>query len=115
MLVAVYSSIFFATPVLVDLKEREPRFKLHKQRVLQRRQAALTGTRKGSKTVKGKVLAEDEDEDEDDEAVDDTPELASAGAGARSGANRPQPRKRTNAGGRSGGRPRGGGRSGRRR
>jgi preprotein translocase subunit SecF len=115
MLVAVYSSIFFATPVLVDLKEREPRFKLHKQRVLQRRQAALTGgTRKGSKTAKSKVAVEDVDDDQEDD-VDDTPELASAGAGARSGANRPQPRKRTNAGGRSGGRPRGGGRSGRRR
>ena len=34
MLAAVYSSIFFATPVLVDLKEQEPRFKPHKQRVL---------------------------------------------------------------------------------
>ena len=34
MLAAVYSSIFLATPVLVDLKEAEPRFKLHKQRVL---------------------------------------------------------------------------------
>jgi preprotein translocase subunit SecF len=42
MLVAVYSSIFFATPVLVDLKEREPRFKAHKQRVLARRSAAST-------------------------------------------------------------------------
>ena len=39
MLAAVYSSIFFATPVLVDLKEREPKFKLHKQRVLARRAA----------------------------------------------------------------------------
>jgi preprotein translocase subunit SecF len=37
MLAAVYSSIFFATPVLVDLKESEPRFKAHKQRVLARR------------------------------------------------------------------------------
>jgi preprotein translocase subunit SecF len=37
MLAAVYSSIFLATPVLVDLKEAEPKFKLHKQRVLARR------------------------------------------------------------------------------
>src|SRR4051812_36455336 len=37
MLSAVYSSIFLATPVLVDLKEQEPKFKLHKQRVLARR------------------------------------------------------------------------------
>ncbi|HEY7223851.1 MAG TPA: protein translocase subunit SecF [Micromonosporaceae bacterium] len=37
MLAAVYSSIFFATPVLVDLKEAEPTFKQHKARVLARR------------------------------------------------------------------------------
>lgn len=42
MLAAVYSSIFFATPVLVDLKEQEPRYKLHKQRVLARRAGTLT-------------------------------------------------------------------------
>jgi preprotein translocase subunit SecF len=46
MLAAVYSSIFLATPVLVDLKEQEPRFKLHKQRVLQRRAAAANADRK---------------------------------------------------------------------
>lgn len=37
--VAVYSSIFFATPVLVSLKEREPRYRAHTQRVLARRNA----------------------------------------------------------------------------
>ncbi|HEY3006687.1 MAG TPA: protein translocase subunit SecF [Micromonosporaceae bacterium] len=40
---AVYSSIFFATPVLVTLKEREPRFKAHTQRVLARRAAIARG------------------------------------------------------------------------
>lgn len=43
MLAAVYSSIFFATPVLVDLKLQEPVYRLHTQRVLARR-AAGTGT-----------------------------------------------------------------------
>jgi preprotein translocase subunit SecF len=38
--VAVYSSIFFATPVLVSLKDREPRFRAHTQRVLAKRAAA---------------------------------------------------------------------------
>jgi preprotein translocase subunit SecF len=46
MLAAVYSSIFLATPVLVDLKEAEPKFKLHKQRVLARRAAGGTPERK---------------------------------------------------------------------
>ncbi len=118
MLVAVYSSIFFATPVLVDLKEREPRFKLHKQRVLLRRAAALKEAKKASRSgVKDKAakVTEDDDEEEDEELDEvDTPALASAGARSTGGgaANRPhQPRKRTNSG-KSGNRPRGGGRSG---
>jgi preprotein translocase subunit SecF len=41
--VAVYSSIFFATPVLVTLKEQEPRYKAHTQRVLARRAAIAAG------------------------------------------------------------------------
>jgi preprotein translocase subunit SecF len=40
---AVYSSIFFATPVLVELKSREPRFQAHTQRVLAKRAAAARG------------------------------------------------------------------------
>jgi preprotein translocase subunit SecF len=114
MLAAVYSSIFFATPVLVDLKEREPRFKLHKQRVLQRRAAAENAPRKAA----AKRSASADADDASDEDGEDTQTPALAGAGARSGTQRPaaQPRKRTNAGGKSGNRPRGGGRSsGRRR
>ena len=51
MLAAVYSSIFLATPVLVDLKEAEPRFKQHRNRVLQRRAAGLNADRKATKTA----------------------------------------------------------------
>jgi preprotein translocase subunit SecF len=36
---AVYSSLFFATPFLVWLKEMEPKIKNHTQRVLSRRSA----------------------------------------------------------------------------
>jgi preprotein translocase subunit SecF len=113
MLVAVYSSIFFATPVLVDLKEQEPRFKLHKQRVLQRR-AGLA--RDSARKATAKAVS-DEDDDSDDE---DTPALAGAGA-ARAAANQPtgarQPaRKRTGAGGKPGGsKPRGARSGGRKR
>jgi preprotein translocase subunit SecF len=114
MLAAVYSSIFFATPVLVDLKEREPRFKLHKQRVLQRRAAGLTAARKATKAAK---RATGDDDDELDEPEDDTATPALAAAGARAtGAQRPQPpRKRTTAGGKPGSRPRGGRAGGRKR
>src|SRR5690606_7123898 len=57
MLAAFYSSIFLATPVLVDLKESEPKFKLHKQRVLQRRAAGTAGKRP-SKADAEKATAE---------------------------------------------------------
>ena len=53
MLAAVYSSIFFATPVLVDLKEREPRYKMHKQRVLARRAAGGGAERRTAKVTAG--------------------------------------------------------------
>jgi preprotein translocase subunit SecF len=39
----VFSSIVFATPVLATLKEREPRMKAHRQRVLARRAAGKSG------------------------------------------------------------------------
>jgi preprotein translocase subunit SecF len=87
MLAAVYSSIFFATPVLVALKEAEPRFKLHKQRVLQRRAAGITERRA---TVRQKAPAAAA-------AETSAPDPALAGTAPRTGA-RPQPRKRTGAG-----------------
>ena len=43
MAIAVYSSIFFATPVLVTLKEFEPRIQAHTKRVLARRAAIERG------------------------------------------------------------------------
>jgi preprotein translocase subunit SecF len=43
MAIAVYSSIFFATPVLVTLKEFEPRIQAHTKRVLARRSAIARG------------------------------------------------------------------------
>jgi preprotein translocase subunit SecF len=39
MALAIYSSLFFATPVLVALKDYEPRIRVHNQRVLARRQS----------------------------------------------------------------------------
>jgi preprotein translocase subunit SecF len=110
MLAAVYSSIFFATPVLVDLKEAEPRFKLHKQRVLQRRAAGLAGEKKAgrptpkqAKVAAGTAVA---DSDEDEE----TTEAEMVGTIPRPGA-RPPARKRPAGSKPGGGRP-GGSRSG---
>jgi preprotein translocase subunit SecF len=138
MLAAFFSSIFFATPVLVDLKEREPRYRAHKQRVLTRRAAGESGERRargparagpakagaakagtgkagaagtgkaGAVTAKGTTAGPAPDETADTPAVPETV----AGATPRPGA-RPQPRKRPGA--RPGGARAGGGRSGKRR
>jgi preprotein translocase subunit SecF len=87
MLAAVYSSIFFATPVLVDLKEREPRYKMHKQRVLARRAAGGAERR----TAKVGVTAGAPRQSAADEAA--APSSVLAGAAPRVGA-RPGQRKR---------------------
>lgn len=114
MLGAVYSSIFFATPLLVDLKESEPRFKQHKVRVLQRRASgASERSTKARSTVRaaapGRTTAADEEAAEPDLAT-----AATATAAPRPGA-RPAARKRPGSGGgKSGARP-AGSRGGRRR
>lgn len=52
---AVYSSIFFATPVLVTLKQQEPKFKLHTQRVLARRAGGGQPATKAAKQAPGRT------------------------------------------------------------
>ncbi len=105
--VAVYSSIFFATPVLVSLKEVEPRYRAHTQRVLAKRAAqqrsagrepAVAGAR-AAKTVGEQRAAEPVDQDV----------AALAGAAPKVG-TRPSGRR---GGARSGGSRSGGGRGGR--
>jgi len=56
-----YSSLFLATPLLADLKEREPQFKALHTRVLQRRAGGRVGGQKGDlvarSTIPGGVTA----------------------------------------------------------
>jgi len=56
-----YSSLFLATPLLADLKEREPQFKALHTRVLQRRAGGRVGGQKGGlvarSTIPGGVTA----------------------------------------------------------
>jgi preprotein translocase subunit SecF len=114
MLVAVYSSIFFATPVLVDLKEAEPRFKQHKVRVLQRRAAGVTGDRPAKKTARpGAAAVRPGTPARTAESPAPAAELDLAGTAPRPGA-RPAARKRTGSSGKSSG-ARPGGSRGRRR
>jgi preprotein translocase subunit SecF len=104
---AVYSSIFFATPVLVTLKEREPRYKLHTQRVLAKRAGGST-PREAAKTAPKQAAGRPSAAKT---ATADTPadEPALAGAstprpGARTGS---KPAKRGGKGRPRGGRPSG--------
>ncbi|MFC7217787.1 protein translocase subunit SecF [Streptomyces polyrhachis] len=79
-----YSSIFIATPLVVDLKERDPEVKAHDKRVAARRAAEARAAREG----KGGQGHEGEADAEDDSSQDAEP------AGAGSGPRRQPPRNR---------------------
>jgi preprotein translocase subunit SecF len=110
MMAAFFASIFFATPVLVDLKEQEPRFKMHKQRVLARRAAgggaervpakaarktAAAAKATGAKATGSKATGAKAAQPKIQREVSDTevPAETVAGAAPRPG-SRPQARKR---------------------
>lgn len=103
---AVYSSIFFATPVLVTLKEFEPRHRLHTQRVLARRAGGGVEEPKAPKQAAKRPVAA--------RAEDDAEAPALAGAAPRPGA-RPGAKQAGKRGGGKGGGPRGGRPSGAKR
>ena len=112
MLAAVYSSIFFATPVLVDLKESEPRFKAHRQRVLARRASGGGEVRRPKPSTVRQTVAVPKKGTAAATAQAETviEDGALAGAAPRPGA-RPQARKRPGGSKPGGGKP-GGSRSG---
>lgn len=100
---AFFSSIFFATPLLVTLKEQEPRIKAHGQRVLARRAAVRSGdvAPRGERTRTGSASAPLLPEEE----------AALASAAPRPGARPSAKRNTNNRGNRPGGagnRPSGG-------
>jgi preprotein translocase subunit SecF len=99
--IAVYSSIFFATPVLTTLKSYEPKYQAHTQRVLARRAAIARGevAPKAARSPKQSSPAEPRDEAE---------VAALAGAAPKVGSRPTAKRPSGNRGGRSGSRPRGG-------
>jgi preprotein translocase subunit SecF len=114
-----YSSMFLATPWLVDIKMLDTRYKLHAQRVAARRagidpREARKAAKKGQPSLTKKPAREvDEDEldDVDDVEDDDAPVAkkstkALAGSGSRSGT-----RGGSGGGARSGGSGSGGGRA----
>jgi preprotein translocase subunit SecF len=96
MAVAFYSSITLATPLLVVLKNQEPRIQAHNKRIQARRGAIA----RGELTPKGAPRRES-----DEEPVEDPEAAALAGAAPKVG-SRPAARR---TGGARGGRPAGGG------
>ena len=93
-----YSSIFIATPVLADLKEREPQYVALRNRVAAKRGGAAaarpgrsggtgTATAAASTGTATAVLERGEDEDDLDSDADDAPAAGTAG-GARQVRNR---------------------------
>ncbi|MEJ3744852.1 protein translocase subunit SecF [Actinomycetes bacterium KLBMP 9797] len=112
MAVAFYSSIFFATPLLVTMKEFEPKFRAHTQRVLARRAAIARGevVPKGARSAKPVKQAGSAESEPGSDA-----ELAAlSGAAPKVGA-RPGTTGKRAQGGSRGGRPGGGNRPGRKR
>jgi preprotein translocase subunit SecF len=122
MLTGAYSSLFLATPWLVDLKMLDQRYKLHAQRVLGKR-AALAKSADGEVKARartGAKAAAEPDEDEDLQARVDALAASSAprvgakpaakasgsraggakstGARSGSGGGKAQPRKRSGGG-----------------
>ncbi|WP_327357454.1 protein translocase subunit SecF [Streptomyces sp. NBC_01304] len=92
-----YSSIFIATPLVADLKEREPQMKALKKRILTKRAAAAA---KGDSAEGGQTSFE---KDEPQDTVEDDEDGETAGAGSVVGQRRTQPQSR----GRGRGRPSG--------
>jgi preprotein translocase subunit SecF len=117
MLSGTYSSIFIATPVLADLKEREPQYQALAKRVSVRaaggragkRVTAKAGSRAAATTAKA-PLPDDEADDADTEYADDTAPPADAltatparvpAARGTPGTARPGPRQQPRRGGSS--------------
>lgn len=113
MLSGTYSSVFLAAPILVDLKNRDPRIRAHTARVLAKRASGETTRRRRSEA------AEKDGADADEAAAgekSETEETTAAGERVLAGsAPRPGARPTTRPSGRRRGGKGGGGRPGTKR
>ena len=98
MLTGAYSSLFLATPWLVELKLLDPRYRAHVQRVLAKRAAGGKGEPVTAAVPAGPIAPVDLAEGLDEDAA--APDLATS-ASPRAG-TRPGQRKRPAGGGRPG-------------
>jgi len=79
LMAGMYSSLFLATPWLVDLKEREPRYKTLTKKVLERRSTSVEAAREAANIAPG--------------ADDETPGGEASGVSTRSGSTGSSRRK----------------------
>ncbi|MFI5954078.1 protein translocase subunit SecF [Cryptosporangium sp. NPDC051539] len=101
-----YSSLFLATPWLVDMKEREPRYRALRDRVAARRVAAAkTASQPVEASSDDEVSSAEADEVDADGDEQTDREPATAGAGSSSRPARPAANRSQQARRRSGNRP----------
>jgi preprotein translocase subunit SecF len=112
MITGAYSSLFLATPWLVDLKLRDPKYRNHMERVLARRVARREADAEGKaegKTSARRPAARKSTSAESTEAAAGEPgadeELANAYAGGTSTPSAPRPGAKPTAKRSSGSRP----------
>ena len=95
MLSGVYSSIFIATPVLVDLKMTDPKYRNHEKRVLARRAGTDGSNRSKKRAARDAAAAAVEDpaaaEPATDGEQDAVPESDSESSRVLAGASAPRP------------------------
>jgi preprotein translocase subunit SecF len=109
---STFSSIFIATPLLADLKEREPAMAALRKRVMARRSGATgsaarrqTGARTTGRGGTAVLVADDDEAPGEDSAVDARPAPTAPGRSAAPRPTRPAKRTQPKRGGK--GRPRG--------
>ncbi|WP_405620099.1 protein translocase subunit SecF [Streptomyces sp. NBC_01511] len=86
-----YSSIFIATPLVADLKEREPQIKALRKRVLAKRAAAAAKGESPDLAYEGADAPRDAEPDDDEAPAETPPAAAVAGPRSHGGRGRGRP------------------------
>jgi preprotein translocase subunit SecF len=100
MITGAYSSLFLATPWLVDLKLMDQRYKLHAQRVLAKRSAQAKAASTDGAAAKATASRATDSETDDALAMSSAPRVGAKPTSGRPSGGRPsaQPRKRSGGG-----------------
>ncbi len=108
LIASTYSSIFFATPIVVELKEREPQFKALAQRVAlrQSREAGTSAVRAGSTTRRVTATSSPAAEPDDGDEFDEAPAVTTTASRPAARQQPPRPAKPKSRGGRPSGKKR---------